>query len=115
MIDLDGLRRDRDQIWAEAVARFDAGELWHFTDAAVIEEATRQQSERYADDVWEAKVLFYANGHERFTTGDVLRDALEVDTPRMDRAGQNRVASILRSNGYESGPRSSQGRVWLRV
>ena len=115
MIDLDGLVRDRDQLWAEAVACFDAGELWHFTDAAVIEEATRQQAERYADDVWESKVLSYANGNEKFTTGDVLRNALDVETPRQDRAGQNRVAAILRSNGFESGRRSSRGRLWVRV
>ena len=115
MIDLDGLARDRDQLWAEAVACFDAGELWHFTDAAVIEEGTRQQAERYADDVWESKVLSYANSNEKFTTGDVLQIALFVETPRMDRAGQNRVAAILRSNGFESGRRSSRGRLWVRV
>ena len=27
-IDLDGLRRDRDQLWAEAVTRFNAGATW---------------------------------------------------------------------------------------
>ena len=107
MIDLEGLARDRDQLWAEAVVRYAAGEKWHFTEAAVIEEATRQQTERFADDVWGSKVLTYANANEKFTTGDVLRDAVDVETPRQDRAGQNRVASILRSNGPEKQSRSN--------
>jgi predicted P-loop ATPase len=115
VIDLEGLARDRDQLWAEAVTWFRAGENWHFTDATVIEEATRQQTERFADDVWESKVLTYANANEKFTIGDVLQNALEVVTPRQDRAGQNRVASILRSNGFEAGKRSKRGRTWVRV
>jgi len=28
--DVEALERDRDQLWAEALARFDAGERWTF-------------------------------------------------------------------------------------
>jgi len=115
MFDLDGLARNRDQIWAEALVRYDAGEAWHFTDIEMIEEATRQQGDRFAEDVWESKVLAYAAGNEKFTTGDILREALDVKTPSQDRAGQNRVGGILRSHGYTEGKKSNRGRTWKRI
>jgi hypothetical protein len=56
IINLDGLRRDRDQLFAEAVGRFKHGELW-WPDAE-FERTTiaAEQEARYDTDVWEAPI-----------------------------------------------------------
>src|SRR6516225_3342575 len=46
-IDIDQLARDRDQLWAEAKARFDAGCVWWLDTADRVRMASDQQTERY--------------------------------------------------------------------
>ena len=58
-IDLDGLRRDRDQLWAEAVAAYKAGETW-WLDAETERAAAEEQAERRIDDPWETALLAWA-------------------------------------------------------
>jgi predicted P-loop ATPase len=50
-VDLDGIVRDREQIWAEAVHLFRTGESWVLPES-LWEEAARVQSERVMDDPW---------------------------------------------------------------
>jgi predicted P-loop ATPase len=45
-IDTEGLTRDRDQLWAEARAAYEADEKWHPTDEAVREEMEKRQARR---------------------------------------------------------------------
>jgi putative DNA primase/helicase len=49
-IDHDAIARDRDQLWAEAVALYNAGEPWWLTDEALLLEAHGQQEDRYQGD-----------------------------------------------------------------
>jgi len=52
-IDIDGLARDRDQLWAEAKARFSVGSVWWLETAELVQIASDQQMERYEGDPWE--------------------------------------------------------------
>ena len=49
-IDLDGIERDRNQLWAEAVYRWRAGEKWWLTDEADLVAAAEAQEERRERD-----------------------------------------------------------------
>ena len=54
-IDIDRLAQDRDALWAEAVARFRQGEIWHLTDEeealAVPEQRKREPEEPWAYNI----------------------------------------------------------------
>jgi predicted P-loop ATPase len=54
-IDVDGLARDRDQLWAEAKARFDAGVVWWLETVELVQMAADQQVDRYEGDLCVAR------------------------------------------------------------
>jgi predicted P-loop ATPase len=51
-VDRDALRRDRDQLWAEAHARYLAGEPWHVNTPEFRALCEDQQQDRVRDDIW---------------------------------------------------------------
>ncbi len=115
-IDLDQLRRDKDQLLAEAVAAYRAHEPWWLNESEEL--ARAKLAARFADvDAWEADVLEYAEQHPSVRTRDILVHALHVSLDRIDRRADMRVANILRRNGYV--PRQvrvegQKGRYWCR-
>lgn len=99
-IDLEALKMNRSQLWAEAVALFKRAEPWWLTKEETPE-AMAQQAQRLDDDVWEPKVLDWVTGTlDGFTSADVLRDALGVDTRAQSQREKIRVANILTAAGY---------------
>lgn len=98
-IDLVRLRSERDQLLAEAVAAFRAGEHWWLSEADEL--ARTRLAARFADvDPWEADVLEYLENRDAVRTRDILVHALKVPLDRLDRRADMRVANILRRNGY---------------
>src|SRR5271170_1715417 len=47
---IEDLERDRDQLWAEALVRFEAGETWWLDTLELIRTAEREQADRYESD-----------------------------------------------------------------
>jgi len=113
-IDIDGLSRDRDQLWAEALERYRRGEPWHLTDDTVIEFAETEQQARYLSDAWEEKVAAYLKHKDKVTVGQVFNDALFIEIGKQNRMDQNRVTAILTTLGFERGQREAQSRPWVR-
>lgn len=117
-IDLAALERDRDQLWAEAVHRYRAGEPWHLIDRALIVAAAETQEERYQVDAWEPLIADYLElealtqasvalraGEKkpepvRVTIQDLLAGALNLKPERWDQIAQNRVARCLQHLGW---------------
>jgi predicted P-loop ATPase len=99
-IDHDAIVRDRDQLWAEAVALYNAGEPWWLTNEALLVEAREQQEHRYQEDPWQEFIAKYCA-----TAGDVsvaeLLEALGVERERWGQVEQNRVARCLVKLGWE--------------
>ena len=99
-INLDALAAARDQLFAEAVVRFNAGESWW----EMPENTLDVQAERQFYDEWSAAVLEYARlqgGDRGIAIFDIMTNGLKLHLSQIDRLTQMRVASILRLAGYE--------------
>ena len=97
-IDLESLDRDRDQLWAEAVHRYRAGETWW----EVPDQAKDEQEERYQFDSWEEIIAPWLTGRSEVTTTEILRDCLEIlETRDHSHAAQVRIGTILKRCGWE--------------
>jgi predicted P-loop ATPase len=101
-INIDGIRQHRDQLWAEAIDRFRAGERWWLE---AEEEATAQevQSEREEEDAWTEplSIKLQKQGWPVEMTADQALSMLEIPHERKSRREQNRVARVLKALGYE--------------
>jgi putative DNA primase/helicase len=53
VIKIDELKRDRDQLWAEARDRFRAGDKWWIDDPALMKSAAEEAAARYEGDPWD--------------------------------------------------------------
>lgn len=99
-IDVGALARDRDQLWAEAVVRFNAGEPW-WLDADGEALATAEQADREAADPWEAAIEKWIGERESFAVSDVLQ-GLGVDREHQTQAQATRVGKLLARLGWEA-------------
>ena len=128
VIDVNGLRQDRDQLWAEAVTRYRAGAVWWIRadEVSLHDHARAQQSERTQEDAWGGligKWLVVESKRENYgselypnwqmtetvrmtpivdvSVAEVLRGAIGLEPGRWSRADQMRVSAWLNANGWE--------------
>ena len=136
-IDLDGLRRDRDQLWAEAVMRYRAGAQWWIEDRELITHASAAQEARYQGDAWDARIERwliserrpvnvgfgqYEDWQDRFlpraqpltdvSVGEVLEQALGIEPAKWTRSDQTRVGNFLRAKKWEKYRTNTPPREW---
>lgn len=108
VIDLDGLRANRDQIFAEALYRCLAGEPHHIIDSDLITEAKKEQHARMSEDSFQETIERWI--HEKksrlgqsygsFTTDDVLIGALGCSGAQITNSIRGRVSRVLTNLGY---------------
>jgi len=109
-VDLDWIRENRDQLFAEAVARYKAGEPWWTVPK---DEADRQQQARRQQDPWEEPIaewldtlMFYG-----VTTKEIFESALKIEYARQDLKSSRRVGIVMRSLGWKAQAIQRGGRV----
>lgn len=107
-INIDDLRRDRDQLWAEAVRRYRGGEKWWLDDKALVEAAADEQRQRYEGDPWDEKIMRWCEGRGSVSTAEILEFALEIPKSMWNQIFQNRVARCLVSSGWKRRQRRRQ-------
>lgn len=100
LIDLEAVKRDRDQLWAEAVHAYQSGEPWWLT-AEVAEIAALEQSERGEDDPWMVVIVEYCASREAVACKSILAEGIGIPSERMSQRETKRVAGILRALGYK--------------
>ena len=130
MIKLVELEVDRDQLFAEAVARYRAGEAWWPDKAFEREHILPEQEQRFESDAWEEPIAHFLAAQARVTILQVAVGALgyrsehhmqmpdDRHTPinRLGTADQRRIAAILISLGWKRGKREggTGQRFWVR-
>jgi predicted P-loop ATPase len=99
-IDLKAIERDRNQLWAEAVAQFDAGTPWWIADTDTVGLVRDEQAARYVDDPWQEPIASFVRSQTDVSIGEVLSN-LEIERGRWTQSDQNRVARCLKVLGWE--------------
>ena len=100
-IDVDGLARDRDQLWAEAKARFENGAVWWLETADLVQMASDQQIDRYEGDPWEEVIGPWVEAHPSVSISEVLEKCLQKAQALWTQTDKNRAARCLRALGWE--------------
>lgn len=114
-IDMQALKEDREQLWAEAVHHYRQG---MYIGPTREEEALAniERAKRLAHDVWTDTVLRHADdrwklmtlgGHSGFKVDAIMGDMGMILRDRDDRS-MRRISGILQLGGYENKP------VWNR-
>lgn len=116
-VDREMLAHARDQLWAEAVAAYEAGEPWWLNREADTQRE-RQNEEFQDDDPWREVVEGFISPPtvREITVTDILVGGIKLEIARQDRAAQMRVSRILKALGWERRQRrTDEGRLWRYV
>jgi predicted P-loop ATPase len=119
IIDIEGLKKDRDQIWAEAVSMFKSGEIWWLEGSHEMDLQEYQKS-FVVDDPWSHAIQeLLAEFPDAGVLMDQIFDRLGLEKPYRNSGYARRITAILQGLGAEqlrpsSHPMTNQKRprVW---
>ena len=97
--DVNWIQTHRDQLWAEAYAREQAGESIRL-DPALWDAATMQQDRRKATDPWEDKLAQFFDEEYHRVTPEQIWDVLCIPVERRDTRQARRVAETMQALGF---------------
>lgn len=121
--ELEKLKKDRDQLLAEAKERYLCGEEIWIDDPSVYKIVAQEQGRRVEFDELASQLgTFLSDPPEQFPTGaftisELYQYATFMSGMRTDKPTQMRIATTLRSIGYESKMRRVRGfqnRFWTK-
>lgn len=126
VIDVAGVARDRNQLWAEAVHAYRQGEPWDLRDAGIVASAQAEAAERLEviGDPWLAKIRGFAEARAEsssvgYVTVDECLGELGIEVAKRSQRDASRVKDLLRQMGWrEERPRNLPAgrlRVWSPV
>jgi predicted P-loop ATPase len=113
IIDLESLKRDRDQLFAEAVHLFKTGAPWWPERSFELEHIRPQQEERYETDIWEKVIRDYLLGKNEVTALEIATGPLSMTVPMIQTGVNKRIANILKNLRW-SAKHKEKGTVWVR-
>jgi predicted P-loop ATPase len=115
-INLKALRKDRDQLFAEAMHRYQAGESWWPSQKFEKTHMQSEQEARLEEDLWEEPIRRFLKHREGNTPTlyDIVRDALPLETANLRGHEGKRLSAIMRKLGWES-YRTKTQRLWRKI
>jgi predicted P-loop ATPase len=115
-IDVEALALDRDQLFAEAVVRYNKDETWWPDKSFEQQHIMPEQAARYEADTWEDNVREFVSTRDRVTIGEIAKGALYLETGKIGTADQRRIAAALERLGWKrersDGKTDWQGKRW---
>ncbi len=113
-VDLDAIKRDRSQLWAEARVAYEAKEPWHLDTPELRALAAEEAAQREEEDAWvelvgawlDAPIRKESAAKAGVTTSEVLLGALGFAAERITHPATQRVGRVLRKLGW--GPRQER-------
>ncbi len=109
-IDLAGLHDIRDQLWAEALVAFEAGERWWLEGESESELASSSEPYRQVD-AWEEVIEgWIARRPGGWSITDLLKECLEIPHERQTNSSTKRAAALLSRLGCVK----ARSRLWDR-
>jgi predicted P-loop ATPase len=94
-IDVDALAKDRDQLFAEAVAAYRNGEQWWPAPDLERRYIQPEQEARFEADAWEPLIAAYVEDRERVQLSQVAFEALNIDAAKIGTIEQRRITAVL--------------------
>jgi len=112
-IDVDGIERDREQLWAEAVKMFLEGVQWWLPDYMEVEAAI-EQNKRYDPHPWQGKIEAWLADKNDCSSDEILEFCLKKPVGEWGRADQMAIGSCMRMLGWISRKMSNGRKRWIR-
>ena len=107
-IDIVGIKCVRNQLFAEAVSRFNDGETWFMHSDELKAAAANEVEERFEEDARDEIIYRYIEGRIDVSVGEILSDGLGIaDRGKWSRADQMMVAKALQRAKWE------RKKVWI--
>lgn len=100
-IDIDSLKRDREQLWAEAVTLYRAGNAWWLDDPQILRAAEAEQAERYDTDPWQNLIAAHLRSESETAVDHLLEYCLMKQPGQWTQGDKTRVGRCLKALGWE--------------
>lgn len=114
-INIDAIKRDRNQFWAEALVRYRNGERWWF-EGDETRLAESEQEERREVDPWEDRIKAYADALGGMPISiENICTVLGIPFERMNAGVNKRIAQCLVRAGYMRRRMSEGNRPWRYI
>jgi predicted P-loop ATPase len=119
-IDTDALLAERDQLWAEALARFEGGEPWFMPSHLVSALNNLHEAVQPAEvDPWLPVVQAWAvtiGAGTMWTTAEIAGQSLSIQRKDLDQRATRRICRCLEALGWTAERTRTNGhqvRVWV--
>jgi Virulence-associated protein E len=97
--DLIDIASQRDQLWAEAVHRYKAGEPWWVSDKDLLKTVREKQDEARQHDEWEEELRTSLRLIDKVTLTEAA-DRLGIPVDRLDKGVQTRLGLAMKAIGF---------------
>jgi len=111
-IDIENIIANRDQLWGEAVYRYQDGEKWYLekSDISLSNRVKAEQDARYESDIWENKISSWLTStclKEFFTLEALVSKVFDLEIKDIQIQDTRRIRKILTRLGceYKRSPR----------